>query len=128
MQRSKENAGGSQPVYGMTIEKDVFIPARDGVRLACDIYRPDAEGEKFPALLAFSPFSKELQERILDFTPQQRPNPLWDGCIEAGDPAYLVPRGYVHVIADSRGCGHSEGVYDSFGGVGKSFEDWPRRL
>jgi predicted acyl esterase len=109
----------SKPVYSkIKIEKDVYIPMRDGVRVAADIYRPDADG-KFPALLAFSPFSKELQGLVLSFPPQARPNVLWDGCIEAGNPSYTVPRGYVHVIADSRGTGGSEGEYDSFGGIGK---------
>jgi predicted acyl esterase len=117
MTKSK-NTTGSSPSYGVKIEKDVMVAARDGVRLAADIYRPETGG-KFPALLAFSPFSKELQSRILDFPPQNRPSVLWDGIIEAGDPAVTVPRGYVHVIADSRGTGHSEGVYDSFGGIGK---------
>jgi predicted acyl esterase len=118
MTGSKGNTEGSKPAHKMKIEKDIFIPARDGVRLAADIYRPDAKG-KFPALLAFSPFSKELQGLVLTFPPQNRPNVLWDGSIEAGDPAYTVPRGYVHVIADSRGTGSSEGEYDSFGGIGK---------
>lgn len=115
---SKEIRKGSQPVYKMKIEKDVVIPMRDGVHMAADVYRPDAKG-KFPALLAFSPFSKELQSIILTFPPQSRPNPLWDGCIEAGNPAYTVPRGYVHIIADARGTGGSEGVYSNMGGMGK---------
>jgi len=56
MNRSKK-VEGTKPVYKMRIEKDVYIPMRDGVKIAADVYRPDADG-KFPALLAFSPFSK----------------------------------------------------------------------
>ena len=41
---------GSQPVYNVREEKNVYARMRDGFKLACDIYRPDAEG-KFPALL-----------------------------------------------------------------------------
>ena len=44
---------GSEPAYRVRIEKDIMVPMRDGVRLAADVYRPDIEGEKFPALLAF---------------------------------------------------------------------------
>ena len=51
---------GSKPVYKIKAEKNVYVPMRDGVRLAVDIYRLDAEG-KFPALLAMSPYGKELQ-------------------------------------------------------------------
>ena len=41
-------------------EKDVAVPMRDGVNLSVDIYRPDGSG-KFPALLAFSIYNKDLQ-------------------------------------------------------------------
>jgi predicted acyl esterase len=44
---------GSESVYGVKIQKDFMVSMRDGVRLALDVYRPDVEGEKFPALLAF---------------------------------------------------------------------------
>lgn len=59
----------SQPEYGIAKEKDIFAPLRDGVKLAVDVYRPDAAG-KFPALLAISPYGKELQELALSFPPQ----------------------------------------------------------
>jgi predicted acyl esterase len=43
------------------VEKDVMVPMRNGVHLAVDIYRPDVEGEKFPAILSFAGWGKELQ-------------------------------------------------------------------
>ena len=46
----------SQPQHAVKAEKDVFVKMRDGVRLAVDVYRPDAPG-KFPALLQM--FSKQ---------------------------------------------------------------------
>lgn len=93
----------------MQVAKNVYVPMRDGVHLTVDIYRPDAEG-KFPALLAMSPYGKEIQS--LPIPPQPREtSPLWDGCIEAGDTEYIVAHGYVHVIADVRGTGYSEGEY-----------------
>jgi len=94
---------------------------RDGVRLATDIYRPDDNG-KFPALLAYSPYGKELQALVLTFPPQARPSPLWDGCIEAGDTNYIVPRGYAHIIADTRGSGKSEGECCGIYGTGGGYE------
>ena len=51
----------SKPEYRVKAEKDIFITARDGVRLAADIYRPDAKG-KFPALLSVSPYGKDVQK------------------------------------------------------------------
>src|SRR3972149_4241093 len=104
----------SQPQYGIKVEKDVFVPVRDGVRLALNIYRPDAPG-KFPALLAIGGYGKELPEEL---TPPQPLNksPLWDGNIEAGDTNDIVPRGYVHIIGDVRGVGKSEGEYPGMWG------------
>jgi predicted acyl esterase len=45
---------------GMIAQKDVAVPMRDGVNLSVDIYLPDAT-ERFPALLAFSIYNKDLQ-------------------------------------------------------------------
>lgn len=117
---NKEN-GPSKPVFQIKMEKDVYIPLRDGVRVAADIYRPDAKG-KFPALLGAGPYGKELESLAMSFPPQQRPSPLWDGCIEAGDINYIVPRGYAHVIVDMRGTGASEGEFSGFMGVGADWE------
>src|SRR6516225_1591763 len=42
----------SQPKYGIVVTKNVMISMRDGVKLACDIYRPTIDGKpvdgKFP--------------------------------------------------------------------------------
>ncbi|MGZ3292965.1 MAG: CocE/NonD family hydrolase, partial [Xanthobacteraceae bacterium] len=92
----------------MKIEKNVRVAMRDGVHLAADIYRPSTPG-KVPALLALSPYGKELQALALTLPPQARPSPLWDGGIEAGDISAVIARGYAHVIADVRGTGGSEG-------------------
>ena len=67
----------SQPKYGITTEKDVFVPVRDGTRLCVNIYRPKAEG-KFPALLAMGGYGKELQEVLIPPQPLYK-SPLWDG-------------------------------------------------
>ena len=105
---------GSEPDYKLLKEKDVMVPMRDGVRLATDIYRPDAAGEKFPALLAFGMWGKDVQEAIewLADKPQQYYHtPFWDGNMEAMDFTYTVPRGYIHIIPDPRGIGNSEGLW-----------------
>ena len=64
-----------------------------------------------PALVALSPYGKELQALALTMPPQRRPSPMWDGCIEAGDIARVVAEDYVHVIGDLRGSGASEGEH-----------------
>ena len=47
----------SEKLYKVIVERDVMIPMRDGVRLATDIYRPDAPGT-FPALVHRTPYDK----------------------------------------------------------------------
>jgi len=43
----------STPVYDVRKEKDIEVAMRDGVRLMIDVYRPDVESAKFPAILAY---------------------------------------------------------------------------
>lgn len=99
----------SQPEYDVVEERDVFVTVRDGVEIAVNVFRPDADGE-FPALFAMAGYGKETQD--LDYPPQPlTESSMWDGTIEAGDPQDIVPRGYAHVVADVRGTGHSGGEY-----------------
>lgn len=92
----------------MVVHKDLRVPMRDGIHLAADAYHAEEDMPR-PALVALSPYGKELQALALTIPPQRRPSPLWDGCIEAGDIARVVKEGYVHVIGDVRGSGGSEG-------------------
>jgi predicted acyl esterase len=102
---------GSRPVYSVRAEKDIMVPMRDGVHLATDVYRPDVEGEKFPAILSFFFWGKEVQETAR-WLPEQEywDGPFWDGSIEAGAIDYFVERGYARVIPDPRNYGKSEGT------------------
>jgi uncharacterized protein len=100
----------SQPQYAIKAEKDTMVPVRDGVKLAVNIYRPDSPG-KFPALLALGGYGKELQDELIAPQPLNK-SPIWDGNIEGGDTTEIVPRGFIHVIADSRGTGKSEGEFN----------------
>ena len=99
----------SQPKYGIKEARDIYVPMRDGVRLAVDVFRPDARG-KFPALLAVGGYGKD--EVGMPFPPQPLfKSAVWDGNLECGDTSEIVPRGYAHIIGDPRGIGHSEGEY-----------------
>jgi len=69
----------SQPKYRIKEEKNICVPMGDGVRLAVDVFRPDADG-KFRGLIALSPYGKEIQE--LPLPPQPLNNSIiWDGVI-----------------------------------------------
>jgi putative CocE/NonD family hydrolase len=96
----------------MIEERDVRISMRDGVRLAADVYRPDAPGTH-PVLYAAAMHNKDIQgPDIADVLPPQPAYaPLWFGPIEAGDSRRFVANGYVHVVGQIRGSGKSEGVF-----------------
>ena len=83
-------ASASRPAVKMAVERDVFIPMRDGVRLAADVFRPAVQG-RFPALLAISPYGKGIQSLEMPALPPSAP--WWNGAIEAGDPGYIVEHG-----------------------------------
>lgn len=105
----------SQPVYAVVKEDDVFMTTRDGVRLAVDIYRPNAAvGEAFPGLVAYSSYGKSVQ--TLTRAPLQFKTVLMDHTIEAGDVEYYASCGYVVAVPDARGVGKSGGQWDGLYG------------
>src|SRR5664280_799772 len=87
----------SKPEYTMVAEKDVFVTMRDGVKVALDIFRPDAPGE-FPVIYATSAYQKDLA-----YLPQV---PAFH-FRETNDIEWFVSRGYVYVHHDIRGAGKS---------------------
>jgi putative CocE/NonD family hydrolase len=95
-------AKASRPRYKMRVEDDVYVAMPDGVRIACRIYRPDADGQ-FPTLYAASPYQYEY-----DHVPALPLFP-WK---ETGPIEFYVSRGYVYIHADVRGSGRSEGQYE----------------
>ena len=67
------------PEHERMIEaRDVVVPMRDGVNLSIDVYRPDAPA-RFPALLAFSIYNKDLQGPDVAASLPAQPAwaPLW---------------------------------------------------
>ncbi len=82
------DAGGRR----VAVRTDLEVPMRDGVTLVADAYSDVADTPR-PALVALSPYGKDLQALALTMPPQRRPSPMWDGCIEAGDIARVVGEG-----------------------------------
>lgn len=85
--------------------EDVRIPMRDGIAIACRIYRPD-NGGQYPALFAASPYQFET-----DDIPHSTLF-LWR---EVGPVEWYVSHGYAYVHMDVRGSGNSEGEYEFLG-------------
>ncbi len=104
---SAPSATVSQPRdYKMIVEKDVQIPMRDGTMLCADIFRPDSDGERFPAIMNISVYQKDkLWVPPADLEEEANPHMNW----ETVNPLWWVPRGYACVRVDSRGTGKSPG-------------------
>ncbi|MFX1266274.1 MAG: CocE/NonD family hydrolase, partial [Promethearchaeota archaeon] len=62
---------------------------------------PEVDGRD-PVLLSMSPYMKEIQLQPPELTPS----------IEAGATSLIVPKGYIHAIAQVRGSGLSQGQYN----------------
>ncbi len=90
---------------GAVLEKDVLVRMRDGVQLACDVFRPRKPG-KYPVIFASSPYIKDAIS--LPSTSMYRYR-------ETGDVGKWVSLGYAYVHCDVRGSGKSEGTYDVWG-------------
>jgi hypothetical protein len=113
---------------GLVIEKDVMVAMPDGVKLACNVFRPDKPG-KFPVIMAMTQYGKDQTPPT--YKPDGSPLPgayfpfiyrvyshgadighmkislltPWEG----PDAAFWVPNGYVVVIVDQRGSFKSGG-------------------
>ena len=81
--------------YSVREIENVFIPMRDGKRLAARIWLPEkAETSPLPAIMEYIPYRKRDITRARD----------------ANNHAYLAGNGYVCVRVDMRGSGDSDGV------------------
>ena len=101
----------STPRFGIIEERNILVRMPDGVNLCVDIFRPDVPG-KFPALVAVSPYGKDVQH--IGVPPQPAHSITFDHSIEAGNVSFFVARGYIMVIGDLRGTGKSEGSWGGF--------------
>jgi putative CocE/NonD family hydrolase len=91
----------------LIVERDLLVAARDGVRLATDVYRP-ADGGPFPVLLERTPYDKSAPSRsertAAVATPRSRTEVA----------RYFVRHGYAVVYQDCRGRYRSEGRFTKY--------------
>lgn len=90
----------SRPEFDIVVMEDVMIPARDGVGLATDIYRPAQNGKvietPLPIILERTPYNKRALDRV------------------ERNARYFARRGYIFAFQDCRACFRSEGQFDFF--------------
>lgn len=110
---------GAKPLEcDILLERDVPVTLRDGITIYTDIFRPVEDG-KYPALVALSPYGKEIGTQWLDDVPMRAgvPKKAVSGLqkFEGPDPVYWVKHGYAVINPDVRGAYKSEGVILFFG-------------
>jgi uncharacterized protein len=91
----------------IVIERDLMVPARDGVRLATDVYRPPGIGP-FPVLLERTPYDKSAPSRSERTAAVAAPRS------RAEVAAYFLRHGYAVVYQDCRGRYRSEGRFTKY--------------
>ncbi len=100
------------------LERDVPVKLRDGVTIYTDIFRPN-DDLPHPAIMAMSPYGKEIGSQWLDDTPNHAGIPMeaTSGLqkFEGPDPAYWCNHGYAIINPDVRGAYNSEGIILFFG-------------
>ncbi|MGD9890133.1 MAG: CocE/NonD family hydrolase [Dehalococcoidia bacterium] len=93
----------------MVVERDVMVAMRDGVRLACDVYRPARDGQPvdgaFPVIMERTPYGKAQISRAERTAASATPFTREDVA------AYFVRHGYAVVFQDCRGRYASEGEF-----------------
>ena len=90
--RQESRDAVSPPPFEVELQ-EAWIPLKDGVRLAADLWRPKGAAGPFPVLLEYIPYRKD------------------DGRGgRASLYSYFARRGYVVARVDIRGTGRSEGT------------------
>src|SRR5271154_1375419 len=91
----------------MILERDLMVEARDGVRLATDVYRPESAGP-FPVILERTPYDKSAPSRseITAADPKPRSREVVA--------RHFVDAGYAVAYQDCRGRYHSEGSFTKY--------------
>ena len=88
----------SPPSHEIAVDWDVRIPARDGVELSANLWRPvprpEAPAERFPAILEMIPYGKDNWRRASDMTRGE----------------WFAARGFALCRVDVRGTGSSGGI------------------
>jgi len=85
---------------GYTMDREIMVPMRDGVRLSTAVLRPEKIAERMPVILVRTPYLKD--EELLGLKDLS---------------AFLLQHGYILVVQSERGTGWSEGQYQILAGA-----------
>ncbi|KIW88812.1 uncharacterized protein Z519_10296 [Cladophialophora bantiana CBS 173.52] len=106
----------------------IHLKASKGL-VRCNVYRPkpETDNERFPVLVTYGPYGKDIHyeqfqpKSYSEVNPEHHsPHSAW----ETPDPGYWTAQGYVVVRADERGLGQSPGLLDTMSrGTSEAFFD-----
>jgi uncharacterized protein len=85
---------------GFTVDREIMVSMRDGVRLSTAVLRPEKIAERMPVILVRTPYLKD--EELLGLKD------LF---------SFLLQHGYILVVQSERGTGWSEGQYQILAGA-----------
>jgi predicted acyl esterase len=85
---------------GYTVDREIMVPMRDGVRLSTAVLHPEKVAERMPVILIRTPYLKD--EELLGLK---------------GLVSFLLQHGYILVVQSERGTGWSEGQYQILAGA-----------
>jgi len=85
---------------GFTVDRELMVPMRDGVRLSTAVLRPEKIAERMPVILVRTPYLKD--EELLGLKD------LF---------SFMLQHGYILVVQSERGTGWSEGQYQILAGA-----------
>lgn len=100
----------------MIIERDIRLPACDGVFLSANLFRPTTSSKPVPVIMSVTPYGKDKgRDRLIKFL--MRLTGVRFGNVhvsrltgfEAPDPLYWVANGYAVMQTDVRGMHKSQG-------------------
>ncbi len=100
--------GYSYPSYKGFKHESFYVPMRDSIRLAVDVFMPKkrAKGEKVPTVMYLTRYVRSLKAK---FPFNLLKDPVL-GQISEEEIKFLTSYGYACVIIDARGSGASEGA------------------
>jgi len=85
---------------GYTVDREIMVPMRDGVRLSTAVLRPEKVAGRMPVILIRTPYLKD--EELLGLKDLV---------------SLLLQHGYILVVQSERGTGWSEGQYQILAGA-----------
>ncbi|KAJ9620385.1 hypothetical protein H2204_012295 [Knufia peltigerae] len=110
--------------FDYVFERDVDIPLKttkpafegDPLIVRANVYRPKKPGRRFPVLVTYGPYGKDIpysQFHAASFAEVNPKHKSTHSAWEVPDPLFWTSNDYVVVRADERGTGNSPGFLDS---------------